>query len=97
MSACKIPDDTYLAYVKLENLSRRSRYLCNDAASTGTDNSHAFFTYDKHLKKALIQLQIIMSFFSKKHGDNFEVIEVNCVEIKDLKLDNFVYKQRLFD
>jgi len=36
MSVCKLKEDEYLAYVKLRNLSRRSRYLVSDKGATKT-------------------------------------------------------------
>ena len=92
-STCKIPDDIYTAYVKLENLSRRARYLCHEDRKG--DNEHAFFTYDKHLKKALVQLNGLMLFFEKEHHVQFDKIDIDCIEIKGLSLLYFPYKLKV--
>jgi hypothetical protein len=96
LSPCKIPDDIYTSYVKLENLSRRARYLCHDDPETAVDAAHAFFTYDKHLKKAIIQLDKLLNYFSNLYNENLGSTEINCIEIKSLSLSNFKYKQVVF-
>lgn len=96
LSSCKIPDDIYTAYVKLENLSRRARYLCHDDPAASTDDAHAFFTYDKHLKKAIVQLDKLLNYFHDIYKENFGVTEINCIEIKNLAFTNFKYKQVVF-
>lgn len=91
MSPCKIPEDIYISYVKLENLSRRARYLCHE--DKRGDHDHAFFTFDKHFKKALIQLNQLMIFFEKEQDIQFSIIDIDCIEIKSLSLFYFPYKQ----
>lgn len=65
--ATRLDDSTYLAYVKLRNLSRRSRYLCNDERPD-KDAEQVFKTYEKHYLKAFSQLDKLMIFFFKKYG-----------------------------
>jgi hypothetical protein len=91
-SVAKIPDDVYTSYVKLEGLSRRSRYLCHE------DNSGQpqlpFLTYDKHLKKALKNLDKIISFISKEYKINFNKANIDCIEIKEDNLIFFKYQRK---
>lgn len=63
----RLDDNTYLAYVKLRNLSRRSRYLCNDERPD-KDTEQAFKTYEKHYLKAFGQLDKLLIFFYTKFG-----------------------------
>lgn len=63
----RLDDATYLAYVKLRNLSRRSRYLCNDERPD-ENAEQVFKTYEKHYLKAFSQLDKLMIFFYKKYG-----------------------------
>lgn len=91
MSPCKIPEEIYTSYVKLENLSRRARYLCHE--DKNGDHDHAFFTFDKHFKKALIQLNQLMIFFKKEQDIQFNITDIDCIEIKSLSLFYFPYKQ----
>ena len=93
LSPCKIPEEIYTSYVKLENLSRRARYLCHEDKKG--DANHAFFTFDKHLKKALIQLNQLMLFFEKEHDVQFDTVDIDCIEIKNLSLFYFPYKQKV--
>ena len=92
MSTCKIPDEIYTAYVKLENLSRRARYLCHDDPKLLMDSDKPFFTYDKHVKKAINQLDRLLLFYSSKYSENFGITEVDCIEIKNIIFVNFTYK-----
>src|SRR5690606_26414230 len=64
-SLAKVPDAIYLSYTKLELLSRRARYLCSD--DPNADVSHGFLTHDKHLRKALHHLDVLITYFSEKY------------------------------
>lgn len=87
-SPAKIPEDIYLSYAKLELLSRRARYLCTDNANS-TDDNHGFLTYDKHLKKALHHLDVIIDFFSKKYNLTYPCLDLDCLEILKSNLKYF--------
>src|ERR1700744_2651067 len=89
---CKIPDDIYTAYSILENFSRRARYLCHDAVDK-TDDSIAYLIYDKHLKKALKNLDLMLSYFSNLYGISFGKYPIDCIEIRDVQLKYFIYKK----
>ncbi|MDR3695655.1 hypothetical protein [Mucilaginibacter sp.] len=91
--ACKIPDEIYTAYVSLENLSRRARYLCHEDSEI--PNETEYHTYDRHLKKALSKLDIILNYFCIEHGLTFEKCAIDCLDIKSQILSNFYYKQDL--
>lgn len=78
-STVKIPLDIYLAYAKLEGLSRRSRYLCHDDP-TIKDNAQ-FPTYDKHFAKAIKQLDKILSYFGEKYSVDFGSPSVGCLDL----------------
>jgi len=90
---CKVPDDIYTAYVSLENLSRRARYLCHEDASLS--NETGFYTFDRHLKKALAKLDILLNYFIKEYNLTFEKSGINCLDIKSQIMNNFFYKQSL--
>lgn len=76
-----LPDNEYLAYTKLQSLSRRSRYLVNE--KDGNLNSgEAFITYNVHLCKSLKHLNTIINFFSKKYDVKISAIKVKCEGIK---------------
>jgi len=73
----KIPEDVYLAYAKLEGLSRRSRYLCHESKrEDGT-----FLTYDKHFAKAIKLLDSILSYFAAEYSVDFGSPVVDCLDI----------------
>lgn len=91
--SCKLPDDIYYAYVSLENLSRRSRYLCHEDSQM--DNTHEFKTFDRHLKKALYNLDIILKYFSAEYKLSFEKLPIDCLEIKASSYNYFFYKQSI--
>jgi len=90
---CKVPDDIYTAYVSLENLSRRARYLCHEDSTMS--NETGFYTYDRHLKKALLKLDILLNYFAKEYNITFEKCAIDCLDIKSQIMTNFFYKQVL--
>lgn len=90
---CKVPDDIYTAYVSLENLSRRARYLCHEDSTIS--NETVFYTFDRHLKKAISKLDILLNYFSKEYNLTFEKCPVDCLDIKGQTMSNFFYKQLL--
>ncbi|MES2809387.1 MAG: hypothetical protein V4619_12215 [Bacteroidota bacterium] len=92
-SIAKIPDDVYTAYVKLEGLSRRSRYLCNEISNIQPELG--FLTYDKHLKKALKNLDKVIAYISKEYNMTFNKVNIDCIEIKDETLSYFSYQRRV--
>jgi hypothetical protein len=84
----KFEEDAYVSYLTLQNLSRRSRYLINDKDASN-DAERAHFTSEKHLAKAVRNLETILVFFSKVYGVNFRSIPFNCERIKKEKLTYF--------
>lgn len=62
--ASRLPEDVFVSYMTLSNLSRRARYLCSD---DGTQPEQALITYDKHLKKALHHLDVLLTWFSSEY------------------------------
>lgn len=72
-----LPQNEYLAYTKLQSLSRRSRYLVNEK-DNNLSSTTAFLTYDIHLKRALIHLSTLFVFFSDKYKLNIPLIEISC-------------------
>jgi hypothetical protein len=75
----RVSEDIYLAYAKLEGLSRRSRYLCHDdpkVKETGT-----YPTYDKHFAKAVKQLDKLLFYFSELYTLDFGNPAVSCLDL----------------
>jgi hypothetical protein len=87
---CKIPDDIYTSYSILENYSRRARYLCHENIDSN-DDTKAYLTYDKHLKKMLKNLDDILVYFTKTHNITFQKVGIDCVEIRGITLNYFFY------
>lgn len=79
-SVCKIDEKTNTAYIALEKIARRARYLCNDASSN--EQERAFLTYDKHVAKAVRHLNTIMEYFNLQYNLKFEIIKIKNPEIK---------------
>ena len=89
LSPAKIDQNIYLDYGKLENLSRRARYLCSDTNTTQSTVAH--LTHDVHLKRALQKLDTIMEYMAKLHSITFPITDIDCIEIKSLTLKYFKY------
>ncbi len=90
LSLSKLTEGNFLAFDKLQNLSRRSRYLCNDTIAD--KDIKAFFTYDKHLSKSLKNLDKILGFIVSEYKESFLPIELYCIELKGQTLNFFAYK-----
>ena len=91
LSICKLPEPIYLDYEKLEGLSRRSRYLCNETApSQSVEKSHA--TYDKHFAKSIKCLDRVLVHFNGLYSIGFGGYEISCVELKKTPLSLFKIK-----
>jgi hypothetical protein len=78
ISISKLPEDEYDAYIALQRLSRRSRYLVNEKDDQ-LSSEKAFLTFDKHLCKAIRHLDRLLIFFSKKYALDFSSTSFNCI------------------
>lgn len=73
--ATQLDEPTYLAYVKLRNLSRRSRYLCNsEDPSRNIETAH--FIGEKHFTKAFVYLDKLLKYFYAKYSDPYPVTAI---------------------
>ena len=80
-SLLKLPEDEYTAYVSLQSLSRRARYLVSEKDGN-LETTSAFLTYEKHLAKALKHLDLLMQYFTAKYNFTLPMITVKCSELK---------------
>jgi hypothetical protein len=81
LSLLKLPEDEYAAYVSLQSLSRRARYLVSEKDGN-IETKTAFLTYEKHLAKAFKHLDLLMQYFTAKYSFILPVIDVKCSELK---------------
>ncbi len=81
LSPAKLPQDEYSAYVALQSLSRRARYLVNER-DNNLGSNQAYFTYDKHFGKALRHLNLLMDYFDDKYTLGLPTLKIACSEIK---------------
>ena len=79
LSVCQLPQDIYLSYVKLEGLSRRARYLCNE--NFQITDTRQFLTYDKHFAKAIKNLDRILIHFKNTYKINFNSPQITCIDL----------------
>lgn len=92
MSPAKIPEDIYLAYAKLEMLSRRARYLCSDQEKPNPgDESKAFLSFDKHLRKALLHLDKLLIYLASVYHLTFPKVQLDCIELTGVTLTYFAH------
>ena len=77
LSFTRLKESEFLAYKKLQSLSRRSRYLCNDKS----DDKSASLTYDKHFSKAIKNLDTIIQWISTEYEVSFEEYDIACIEL----------------
>jgi hypothetical protein len=92
LSLARLPEDVYKSYIKLYQLSRRSRYLLseNQTNNSGTGIQPGCITYSKHLKKAVYHLEQIINFANQNHGFQIAPINIKCPDFKAEKYSNFV-------
>ncbi|RAJ10502.1 hypothetical protein LX64_00105 [Chitinophaga skermanii] len=93
LSVSKLPEAIYLAYVKLQNLSRRARYLCSDNPDERT--ASAFHTSEKYFAKAVRELDKVISYFDQLYNLALAKIDLNCLRLKEDNLNFFTYKSSL--
>lgn len=86
LSVTQLPEDIYLAYKKLQGLSRRSRYLVHDSPENHSEDCH--FTYDKHFVKAVKKLDTILDYFIARYQIIIPDITVKCpgLRLNDTKV-----------
>lgn len=84
LSVSKLDSDTYASYIKLFHLSRRSRYLLNENFKKGGSEEiqPISSTYSKHFQKSIYHLDKIMEFINKEYKVSFEIIKLDCIDIK---------------
>lgn len=76
-----LPDNEYLAYTKLQSLSRRSRYLVNEK-DANLSSDQVFLTYEIHLSKSLKHLNTIINYFCSKYQFDIIPIKIRCQGIQ---------------
>ncbi len=81
LSLLKLPEDEYAAYVSLQSLSRRARYLVSEKDGNLAETT-AFLTYEKHLAKAFKHLEMLMRYFSTKYNFDLPILKIKCAELK---------------
>jgi hypothetical protein len=75
LATTRLDEPTYLAYVKLRNLSRRSRYLCGDDPNQESERAH--FIAEKHFTKSFIHVDKLLSYFNSKYNDAYPVTSIS--------------------
>lgn len=91
----ELTEDLYKSYVKIQNLSRRSRYLCKDEEHVSSDDEGCYITFDKHLKKAIHHLDKLMFYISTEYNIDFPKLSIDCIEIKGNSYSYFNYLQHI--
>lgn len=80
VSVSKLPFDEYAAYMGLQRLSRRSRYLVNEKDGK-ISSEKGFFTYEVHLGRAIRNLDRLISYFSEKYNLSLPAVTFTCSEL----------------
>ena len=89
LSLGKLDEKTYTSYTKLFHLSRRSRYLLNENFDKSVDIQTACLTYDKHFKKAIHHLDIVIEYIKANYSESFGKEDLTCLELKGRTFSNF--------
>lgn len=76
MAVTRLDEGTYLAYVKLRNLSRRSRYLCSSDDDPNKNADVAHFIAEKHYVKAFVHLDKLLNHFYSRYNDAYQITPI---------------------
>ncbi|MDR6805584.1 hypothetical protein J2Y45_002107 [Dyadobacter sp. BE34] len=88
-SPTKLPEDAYVAYRSLSDLSRRSRYLVQVTGGKVIESDRPALIHSVHLARAIRHLDTVIGFYCKAHNAKFDSIKVRCVDLKSS--ENFNY------
>jgi hypothetical protein len=86
VSPAKLGVDEYASYIKLQNLSRRARYLCHEDPKK---KDGLFLTYDKHFAKAIRNLDILLTFMVAEYKISFKKSAIKCIELNNFNSTHF--------
>lgn len=91
MSLAKLDENIYKSYIKLFQLSRRSRYLLSENfhKAEKLDIQIACATYSKHLKRAISHLDVIVNFIKSDYSETFEKVDIKCIDLEGQSFENF--------
>jgi hypothetical protein len=88
MNPSKFDEDAYLAYVKLQNYSRRARYLCNDNPNDLSERAHHIS--EKHFAKSLRLLNKVLEYIKETHPNiSIPRVSIICDSLKENELSVF--------
>ncbi len=85
----KFDEDAYIAYVRLQNLSRRARYLCSED-NQNQDYQKPYYISDKFFGKSLRLLSTVISYFEGKYGIKINPIQIKCDRLQHNELPYFI-------
>lgn len=91
VSLSKLPDDEYTAYVALQTLSRRARYLVNEKDGQ-IGAVAAAYTNEKHLARAIRHLDRLTLYFQNRYKLSLPIIGLQCLGVKQTELRFFQMK-----
>jgi len=79
-----LEEEVYEAYIHLEKLSRRDRYMSHGTAKNAVDalNQPAAIMKHKHILQAVRDWNVVCAFFHKRYGIQMKCIKVNCLSAK---------------
>ena len=87
LSPCKLPEAEYSAYIFLQWMSKRSRYLISD--NKNDRSVHAHFTKEKHFAKSIERLDLLLEYINKKYGIVFDRQSLDCCLLAGKKMTFF--------
>lgn len=91
LSLSKFDDQTYLAYTKLYNLSRRSRYLINENQKNrgAGDTLICCLTHSIHFMRAIKYLETILNYMVSNYALSFSTTDIKCIDLNGETFNNF--------
>ncbi len=81
LSPGRLPEEIYIAYMSLQSLSRRSRYLVNEK-DKNLKSDQAFLIFEKHIAKGFRHLDLLLNYFNVRYKLNMQSGLLKCSEIK---------------
>ncbi len=89
LSPARLDETTFLSYIKLSQLSRRSRYLLSENFTKTDDIQHASITHSPHFKKAIHHLDVIIKYINVNYNNSISSTNISCLDLKGRTFENF--------
>lgn len=87
LNICAFPEDIYVAFMNLQWLSRRSRYLISERKVDASKEAH--YTSNKFFARAIRNLDKLLKYIDTQYECSLPKVTVTCDRLKSETLNYF--------